>query len=71
MRLRVNPPHFRDDLLALLRGSACLAVKHGTDGIDTHLLNSVSERHDRAVLAGCIEAWKARHAGADVEILQG
>jgi hypothetical protein len=41
MRLRVKPPHLRDDLLALLRDSSCLAVKEGTDAIDTHLLNSV------------------------------
>jgi hypothetical protein len=37
--------------------------------IERHLLNSVSERHDRAVLVGYVESWKARHAGASVEIL--
>jgi len=34
-------------------------VKHGPREIEVHLLNSVSERHDRAALAGYIESWKA------------
>src|SRR5436309_2425205 len=37
----------------------CLGVKHGPREIEVHLLNSVSERHDRAALAGYIESWKA------------
>ena len=71
MRLRVDPPNLRDDLLEFLRTSSRLAVKHGSSEIETHLLNSVSERHDRAVLAGYVESWKARHGHASVEILSG
>ena len=58
----------RDDLLEFLRASSCLGVKQATNEIDVHLLNSVSDRHDRAVVNGCIEAWKARHDEASVEI---
>ncbi len=68
MRLSVDPPDLRDDLLEFLRASSCLTVKQGAAEIDAHLLNSVSERHDRAVLLGYLESWKARHSGARVEI---
>jgi hypothetical protein len=44
-------------------------VKHGANEIDVHVLNSVSERHDRAVLAGYVESWKARQGRAAVEIV--
>ena len=71
IRLRVDPPDLRDDLLEFLRTSSCLAVKHGSSEIETHLLNSVSERHDRAVLVGYVESWKARHDQASLEILSG
>ncbi len=71
MRLRVNPPHLRDSLLDFLRGSSCLAIKHGADMVETYLLNSVSERHDHAVLIGYVESWKARHVHASVDILSG
>lgn len=71
MRLRVNPPDLRDDLLEFLRASSCLGLKHGVSEIEAHLLNSVSERHDRAVLAGYVESWKARHSHASVEIVSG
>ena len=69
MRLSVDPPDLRDDLLEFLRASSCLAVKREAAEIDTHLLNSVSERHDRAVLIGYVESWKARHSGARVEVV--
>ncbi len=49
----------------------CLGVKHGPREIEVHLLNSVSERHDRAALAGYIESWKADHIHASVEIVSG
>ena len=39
--------------------------------IEDHLLNSVSERHDRAALAGYIESWKADNIHASVEIVSG
>jgi hypothetical protein len=68
-RLRVDTPDLRDDLLAFLRASSCLAVKRGAVEIDAHLLNSVSERHDRAVLVGYLESWKSRHSGAHVEVV--
>jgi len=71
VRLRVDPAELRDDLLEFLRASSCLGVKHGHREIEVHLLNSVSERHDRAVLAGCVESWKARHGDASVEIMSG
>jgi len=67
--IRVDPPFLRDDLVEFLRASSCLAVKKGTGEIDVHLLNSVSERHDDAVIGGCVEAWKARHTQASVEII--
>src|SRR5438045_1205877 len=51
MRVRIDPPELRDDLLEFLRASSCLGVKHGSSEIEAHLLNRVSERHDRAVLA--------------------
>ena len=71
MRLRVDPAGLRDDLLEFLRASSCLGVKHGPNEIEVHPLNSVSERHDRGALTGCVEAWKARHGEASVEILAG
>jgi len=61
----------RDDLLEFLRASSCLGVKHGDREIEVHLLNSVSERHDRAVLTGCVQSWKAGHGDASVEIMSG
>jgi hypothetical protein len=70
MRLLVDPADLRDDLLEFLRASSCLAVKHGADEIDVHLLNSLSDRHDRAVVAGCVEAWKATR-DASVAFLSG
>jgi len=71
VRLRVDPAEFRDDLLEFLRASSCLGLKHGPREIEVHLLNSVSERHDRAALAGYIESWKADHIHASVEIVSG
>jgi hypothetical protein len=72
VRLRVDPPELRDDLLEFLRATSCLGVKHGPDEIEVHLLNSVSQRHDRALLAGCVESWKAgHHSDASVEIVSG
>ena len=68
VRLRVDSPQLRDDVLGYLRASSCLAVKHGSSEIDAHLLNSVSERHDRAVVLGLVESWKARHASSSVDI---
>ncbi len=50
MRLKIDPPILRDDLLEFLRGSGCLALAEGSNAIETQLLNSVSDRHDRAVL---------------------
>jgi hypothetical protein len=61
----------RDDLLEFLRASSCLGVKHGPGEIEVHLLNSVSERHDRTALAAYIESWKAGHSNASVEIVPG
>ena len=71
MRLRVDPAELRDDLLEFLRASSCLGVKQGSNEIEVHLLNSVSERHDRAVLLGCVESWKAGHSNASIEIVSG
>jgi hypothetical protein len=51
-----------DDLLELLRASACLGVSHGSDEIEVHLLSSVSERHDRTVVT---RVWmRGKHATA-------
>jgi hypothetical protein len=69
MRLRIAPPTLRDDLLEFLRASGCLALLERSDAIETQLLNSVSDRHDRAVLAGLVESWKARHVEARVEVI--
>ena len=69
VRLRVDPVELRDDLLEFLRASSCLGVKHGRTEIEVHLLSSVSERHDRAVLSGYVESWKAGHSHASVEIV--
>jgi hypothetical protein len=71
VRLRVDPAELRDDLLEFLRASSCLGVKQGSNEIKVHLLNSVSERHDRAVLLGCVESWKASHSNASIEIVSG
>jgi hypothetical protein len=67
VRLRVEPPDLRDELLEFFRASSCLAVKHGANEIEVHVLNSVSERHDQAVIRECVEAWKARHGHASAE----
>ncbi len=69
MRLMVDPPRLRDDLLEFLRGSGCLALAEGSDAIETQLLNSVSDRHDRAVLAGLVESWRARYPEARVDVV--
>jgi hypothetical protein len=65
--LRVDPANLRDDLLDFLRASSCLGLRRGANEVEVHLLNSVSERHDRAVIAGLVKAWKARHRRASVE----
>jgi hypothetical protein len=69
MRLKIDPPTLRDDLLGFLRASGCLALREGSNAIETQLLNSVSDRHDRAVLAGLVESWKARHSEARVDVV--
>jgi hypothetical protein len=69
MRLKIDPPTLRDDLLEFLRGSGCLALMEGSNAIETQLLNSVSDRHDRAVLAGLVESWRARHPEARVDVV--
>ena len=69
MRLKIDPPTLRDDLLEFLRGAGCLALMEGSNAIETHLLNSVSDRHDRAVLAGLVESWRVRHPGARVDVV--
>jgi hypothetical protein len=69
VRVRVDPAEFRDDLLDFLRASSCLAVKRGANEIEAHLLNSVSERHDRAVINGSVAAWQARHGRSVVEVV--
>jgi hypothetical protein len=69
MLFQVDPPELRDDLLEFLRASSCLGVSHGSNEIEAHRLNSVSERHDRAVLVGYVESWKAPHSHANVEIV--
>jgi hypothetical protein len=69
MRLTIDPPTLRDDLLEFLRGSGCLALTAGSNAIETQLMNSVSDRHDRAVLAGLVESWKARHSEARVDVV--
>jgi hypothetical protein len=61
MRLKIDPPILRDNLLKFLRGSGCLALAEGSNAIETQLLNSVSDRHNRAVLTGLEESWRARH----------
>ena len=71
MRLRVDPAGLRDDLLEFLRASSCLGLRRGGREIEVYLLNSVSERHDRAVLAGYLESWKVRHSDASVEVVSG
>jgi len=69
VHLRVDPAGLRDDLLEFLRASSCLGVRHGVREIEVHLLNSVSERHDRAVLAGYVESWKAHHSDASIDLI--
>ena len=69
MRLKIDPPILRDDLLEFLRGSGCLALAEGSKAIETHLLNSLSDRHDRAVLTGLVESWRAGHPDTLVEVI--
>jgi hypothetical protein len=70
VRLRVDPPNLRDDLLEFLRAASCLAVKHLGSEIEALVLNSVSERHDRVVLNGYVESWRAGHEGASVTFIR-
>lgn len=70
VRLRVDPPNLRDDLLEFLRAASCLAVKHRGSEIDALVLNSVSERHDRVVLSGYVESWQAGHKGASATFIR-
>ncbi len=60
-----------EERLPDLRASSCLAVKQGKDELDVHLLNSVSERHDRATLSAFAGAWQAGNSEAPVEIVLG
>jgi hypothetical protein len=69
MRLRVDPPDLRDDLLEHLRASGCLAVKEGSDEVEAHLLNSVSDRHDRETLAGYVRSWREARPRARVVVV--
>ena len=69
MRLKIDPPILRDDLLEFLRDSGCLALTEGSDSIQTQLLNGVGDRHDRAVLAGLVESWRARHPEARADVI--
>jgi hypothetical protein len=69
MRVTVDPPILRDDLLEFLRGSGCLAYPTAAMRSRPQLLNSVSERHDRAVLAGLLESWRVRHPEARVDVV--
>jgi hypothetical protein len=69
VRVRLDPAELRDDLLDFLRASSCLAVKRGANEIEVHLLNSVSDRHDRTVINGCVAAWQARPGRASVEVI--
>jgi hypothetical protein len=62
VRLRVDPADLRDDLLEFLRASSCLGVKHGPGEIEVHLLNSVSDRHDRARTRGSLSVLKTNNA---------
>jgi hypothetical protein len=69
MRLRLDPSDLRDDLLDHLRASGCLALKQGTNEIEVHLLNSVSERHDRQALTGYVGSWVEAHPQARVDFV--
>jgi hypothetical protein len=69
MRLRLGPADLRDDLLDHLRASGCLAFKQGTNEIEVHLLNSVSERHDRQALTGYVESWVEAHPQARADFV--
>jgi hypothetical protein len=53
----------------ILRTSSCLGVRHGSNEIEVHLLNSVSERHDRDVMDARVLARQEAHPQAHVEIL--
>jgi hypothetical protein len=46
-------------------------LRQGANEIEVHLLNSVSERRDRAAITGYVEAWRTRHRRASVEIVSG
>jgi hypothetical protein len=69
MRLRLDPSDLRDHLLDHLRASGCLALKEGTNEIEVHLLNSVSERHDRQVLTGHVGSWLEAHPQTQVDFV--
>jgi hypothetical protein len=49
--------------------ASSLAVKDRASEIDALVLNSVSERHDRVVLTGYAESWRAGHKGASVTFI--
>jgi hypothetical protein len=69
VRLKIDPPSLRDDLLEFLRWSGCLALTEGVNTIETNLLNSVSDRHDQVVLEGLVESWRARHPEAQLDVI--
>jgi len=69
MRLRLHPPDLRDDLVEHLRASGCLALKHGPNQIEAHLLNSISDRHDREVLAAAVGSWQEAHPQVRVDVV--
>ena len=69
MRLRIEPARARDELPEFLRTSGCLALAVAADELETHMLNSVSDRHDRAKLACLVESWQAEHPKARVDVI--
>ena len=69
VRLRVDPPALRDDLLEFLRASSCLAVRYGENEIEAHRLDGVGERHDRAAIAAAVQGWQQQNLTATVEEL--
>jgi hypothetical protein len=64
MRLRIDPPSFRDGLGRHLESRGCLIRISGRNLLEAQLLNSVSERHDRETLVAHVEAWQEAHPNA-------
>lgn len=68
MRVRLAASALLEGLAAHVMGRGFLVVRLDRERIDAHPLNSVSDRHDRRLLADELERSRRSHPNADPAI---